>query len=70
MEDNRRICFPFLDLRKVKGVHLSDTQNLQLRSELEPVPLVSGLVNPSIEWYELTAPFNKPPPMLEELGWC
>jgi hypothetical protein len=41
---------PFLGLRKVKGVHLSDTQKLQLRSELEPVPLDSGLANPSIEW--------------------
>ena len=41
---------PFLGLRKAKGVHLSDTQKLQLRSELEPVPLDSGLANPSIEW--------------------
>jgi hypothetical protein len=52
---------PFLELRKVKGVYLSDTKKLQLRSELEPVPLVSGLTNPSMEWQELTAPFNKRP---------
>ena len=42
-------------------VHLSDTQNLLLRFESEPVPLVSGLANPSLEWQELTAPFNTLP---------